>query len=220
MDLTTGLRSRSTIRCFRQQQVPQDIIKTILDDALWAPSASNQQPWHFFVLTGDPLDDLCVSIQKASHEKKAVYDPSKGQTIPSVYVDRTRRLFREIRPFLSSLGDAQRSFIESGSFKFYNAPVVVFIAMHKRLPTARLMDIGMAAQNIMLSAHAHGLGSCAIALTLLYADVIGKAIGMPDDFNLVLSIALGYPDAESQINRFRSSREEIEKFVAWCGFES
>jgi len=54
------------------------------------------------------------------------------------------------------------------------------------MPSARLMDIGMAAQNIMLSAHARGLGSCAIALTLLYADVITEALGLSDELKLAL----------------------------------
>lgn len=220
MELTEGLRSRSTVRCFRQQPVGQDIISAILNDARWAPSASNQQPWHFFVLTGEPLAALCASIQSASLEKKAAYDPSKGRTIPPAYVDRTRKLFKEIRPFISGLGDAQRSFIEAGSFRFYDAPVVVFIAMHKSMPHSRLMDIGMASQNIMLSAHARGVGSCAIALTLLYADVIVRELGLSDDLDLVLSIALGYPETASQVNVFRSSREALENLVVWYGFTS
>jgi len=220
MDLLYGLRDRKTIRGFLEKKVPREVIKDILTDALWAPSASNQQPWDFHVITGKPLSNLCTKILAAHNERKISYDPSKGKTIPEKYVRRTKILFQGLRPYISRLGDENRTFIESGSFRFYDAPVVVFCSMYKNLPNSRLMDIGMAVQNLMLSALGRGLGTCAIALTLVYADVIKSELNVPMDFETVLSIALGYPDNDFPMNEFRSSRENIEEFVTWLGFES
>ncbi len=219
MELCDGLRSRRTIRKFLDKKVSRETVLEILTDAHWAPSASNQQPWNFYVVTGEPLTRLCSAIQTAHKEKKKAYDPSKGKTIPARYVARTKKFFKDLRPAINSLGDENRTFIESGSFRFYDAPVVIIVAMHKNMPQSRLMDIGMAAENLMLSAHARGLGSCAIALTLLYADVIHTALGISDDLDTVLCIALGYTDSDFPLNTFRSSRENIEELIMWVGFD-
>jgi len=218
MDISESLRNRTSTRGFHKKKVPQDVLVEILTDALWAPSASNQQPWHFHVLTGSCLEQLCQRIHQARKKNKKTYDPSKGKTIPRQYVDRTKMLFKEIRPCINKLGEENRMFIESGSFRFYDAPAVVFITMHEALPKSRLMDIGMAAQNLMLSANARGLGSCAVALTLLYEDVINAYLNISDDHETVLSICLGYPDNGFPVNQFRSSRESINDVVTWVGF--
>ena len=218
MDFPEIARNRKSIRGFIKKNVSRNLILEILTDAHWAPSASNQQPWHFYVLTGFRLEELCQKIYQARMKNKKSYDPSKGKTIPRQYVDRTKNLFKEIRPFINKLGDENRMFIESGSFRFYDAPVVIFITMDTALPRNRFLDIGMAAQNLMLSAYARGLGSCAIALTLLYEEVINQYLDLSDRQETVLSISLGYPDNHFPVNQFRSSRENVSDFITWMGF--
>ena len=216
MDELRALRERRTIRGFIDKSVPRDIVREILTDAHWAPSSSNQQPWHFHVATGAALAKVCNAIEVSRRERKTGYDPSKGNTIPPEYVERTKKLFKQIRPAIAALEGDNRAFIESGSFRFYGAPAVVFISMHKSLPKSRYMDIGMAAQNLMLSAHCRGLGTCAIALALYFADAIQACLGIdPATYDTLLCIALGYPDAEFPVNTFRSDRDDIDGFITW-----
>jgi len=213
MDALTCLRERKTCRGFLPKTIPPSVTEDILTDAVWAPSASNQQPWHFHVIEKSALEHLNHSIKKAHREQRKGYDPSKGKTIPACYVDRTKKLFKGIRPFISQLGNGNASFIESGSFRFYEAPTVVLITMHKDMPAVRYMDIGMAAQNLMVSAHAHALGSCAIALTLMYTDAITTALKLSPDVIPALFIAIGHPDPDFPVNLFRSGREDLETLI-------
>ena len=219
MDVLDALKSRSTTRGFLSRPVSRDIMNLILLDAHRAPSASNQQPWNFHVITGKPLEDLCAKILAAHETDRKPYDPSKGKTIPAPYVERTKTLFRELRPFLQKLGEENRSFIETGRLRFYDAPVAILLTIHNSFPRNRLMDIGMAAQNLMLAAHARGLGTCAIGLALYYEDIIRAAMAIPPDFDLALMVALGYPDYTSPVNDFRSSRDGLSGCVSWIGFE-
>lgn len=219
MDLITAMRQRKTIRAFSQQAIPQEIIVEILTDAHRAPSSSNQQPWHFHVVTGNVLKELCNAVQIAHRERKKSYDPSRGRTIPDRYTQRTKTLFKEMKPYIQSLGRDNRTFVEGGSFRFYEAPAVVFLSMHKDLPGGRLMDIGMAAENLMLSAWGRGIGTCAIALTLLYEDVITQTLKIAAEHNIVLSVAMGYPAQKSPINAFRSSRIDLNECITWYNSE-
>jgi len=218
MDTIETIRQRKTIRGFLDRKVSQGTIKEILTDAHMAPSSSNQQPWHFHVVTGEPLLKLCSSLNIAHTEKRRTYDPSIGKTIPKEHLDRTRNLFRQLRPFIKNLGNDQKGFIENGSFRFYNAPCIIFITINESLPESRMMDIGMAAENIMLSAHSRGLGTCAVALALLYEDVIITELNLDKEQKIVLSICLGYPDPDFPVNMFRSSRDNLDRFITWNGF--
>jgi len=218
MELVEGIRTRKTFRGFTAEKVSKKIIQEILVDGHMAPSASNMQPWNFHVLTGTPLSKLCANIEDFHKNKKVTYNSAKDKKIPEKYMQRRKKLFRELKPVISALGDENRQFIESGSIRFYDAPAVIFITTDCDLPENKLMDIGMAAENIMLSAHARGLATCAIAYTLLYSEPIKASLNLNVDTETVLSIALGYPDNSFPINNFRSSREDLNNVISWQGF--
>jgi len=218
MDLLEGIRTRKTFRGFLDKKVSKDLIKEILNDGHMAPSASNMQPWNFHVLTGGPLLKLCEEIDDYHKNKKVSYNLAKDRKIPDKYMQRRKELFRGLKPLISSLGDKNRQFIESGSIRFYDAPAVIFITTDKNLHDTKLMDIGMAAENIMLSAHARNLATCAIAYTLLYSEPIRNCLKLTDNIETVLSISLGYPDNNFVVNNFRSARGEIDNVIFWSGF--
>jgi nitroreductase len=217
MELIEGLKTRQTIRAFLHREVPRELIAELLVEAHQAPSSSNQQPWNFCVVSGEPLAALREKLLHAHSESRTPYDPSKGKTIPAQYVDRTRKLFKGLRPFLQQLGEDNRAFIETGSLRLYDAPVAILITMHTSFPRSRLMDLGMAAQNLMLAAHGRGLGTCAIGLALLYDGIIRTELSIPPEFDIALVIALGYPDMNSPVNGFRSPREDLTQMVRWVG---
>lgn len=218
MDLIQAIRTRKTFRAFTDVPVSRVLIREILLDGHHAPSASNMQPWEFHVLTGKPLTDLCAAIEAHHRTDKIKYDSSRDKKIPDKYMQRRKDLFRALKPFMNSLGDRHRSFIESGSIRFYDAPCVIFMVTDRDLHANKLMDIGMAAENIMLSAHARGLSTCAIAYTLLYLEPIRKALQLVDHQEVALSISLGYPDQEFAVNRFRSDRVDLDEVIVWKGF--
>ena len=218
MELRDGLQARKTIRGFLLREVPKEIITEILTDSIWAPSASNLQPWKYYVMTGEPLSSLRSKILDTHKERKTSYNLSKPSTMPPEYFDRRKKLFKELIPFIRRLGDENRAIIETGSLRFYDAPVVIFISLNTNLHKNCLIDIGLSAENLMLSAHEHGLGTCAVAFTLIYADVLKAALAVPEEDDIVLCIALGFPDDSFPLNEFRSSREDMKTLVSWIGF--
>ncbi len=58
MDVLDVIKSRRSIRAFERKRPPKEIIKKCLEAATWAPSATNQQPWEFIVLTGKELEKV------------------------------------------------------------------------------------------------------------------------------------------------------------------
>lgn len=217
MDLSEAIKGRKSIRVFKQDPVSKEIIIKILEAAAMAPSAINQQPWHFMVVTGEVRQVLGAAILK-EYKEKGVVKGLEDEKLPEKYRRRMQQLFTQISAHLKEMGEDQ-AYILEGSCQLYNAPVAIIVTMDRTLYPSRLLDMGLAIQNLMLTANSLGLGTCPIGFILRYDEAIRRELGISDEMEIVLAIALGYPDPDSPINRFKSSRDSLEQLVTWVGFE-
>jgi len=218
MDVINAINERMSIRGFEKKSISPEIIEQLLDAARKAPSASNQQPWNFIVVAGEIKEKLAEEISSAFRKRNEHYDPSKSSTIPHTYMQRTRKLLKGIRPYLNKMGKEVIPFLEEGSCVFYGAPVLIIVTMDKAHPQLKLVDIGCAVENFILAAQEKGLGTCIIALILMFEKIIKKRLHIPDSMNIIVAIALGYPDRNLPVNAFRAPKEELGKLTRWIGF--
>ena len=170
-----NLETRRSIRKYKAEQVNRDTLNLLLKAAIHAPSALNKQPWELRVIQNKTLLDKI---------NKQFIEEAKGKVLQ---------------------GSAARA-QEPGFSVFHHAPTLIAIAGDKNNAYAKV-DIGLISQNIMLAAHALGWGTCPIGsvVGLLNnpdnADITGL-LNIPEDYEMVLCIALGYPD-ESPIMKVR-----------------
>jgi nitroreductase len=168
-DFFETLYSRRSIRQYKDEAVPRETIDRLLEDATWAPTGSNMQPWEFVVITDrDFMKELSDSC-KRNILKKIETDP-KGPW---------KRYEKSARNFDQSI--------------FYNAPCVIYIVAARSAPLA-IFDCSMAAGNLMLSAHARGLGSCWIGLGASPEREMRAKLDIPADYRIVAPIIVGVPD--------------------------
>jgi nitroreductase len=120
-----------------------------------------------------------------------------------------------MNPFFEEMGVRSDQFINEGSCNFYGAPVAILLCLDDSFPKARMVDIGLALGYLVLVAHELGLGTCPIGLITAYEDEIKDLLNIPENKNVVIGVALGYPDGNTSINRFKSQRDHLEKFVRW-----
>ncbi|CAB4638851.1 unannotated protein [freshwater metagenome] len=66
--------------------------------------------------------------------------------------------------------------------------------------------------NLMLSAHSHGLGTCAQGAGAVWDDVVRKEFDISKDYRLLCGIAIGYP-SDSVVNSFQAHRIDIDEMV-------
>jgi nitroreductase len=99
------------------------------------------------------------------------------------------------------------------NYSFFGAPVELFIFVHKSLSIYAASDAGLMMQNIILSAHARGLGTCAQGAVGIWEDVVRKEFEISKDYRLLCGIAIGYP-SDSAINNFKANRIEIAELIA------
>ena len=171
MELMQAICERRTIRRFKPDPVPPELMEKLLKAALWAPSAMNTQPWKFYVLTGKAKDDL-IAIAEGCIEKL-------DQRMQTLFNDKMRSMVR-------------------GYFKnFGGAPVVV--ALVSQLPQeevyqkSSLYSSCAAMQNLLLLAHEAGLGACWMTGPLWVEQAILEYLGCPG-WGLVGLSPMGWPD--------------------------
>jgi len=215
MDLIKAIQERKSVRAFKPDSVLKETIEEILKLAILAPSAINLQPWDLIVVTGEERERLSRRLIKAYKEKKISCGPGNVKPLPKTFAKRGAKTLELMTPFFEEMGVDPNQFINEGSCNFYGAPVAIFFCLDDSFPKARLVDIGLALGYLILTAHEFGLGTCPIGLITAYEDEIKELLNIPENKMVVIGTALGYPDLNNPINRFKSPRDDFEKFVRW-----
>jgi nitroreductase len=215
MDLTKAIRERKSIRAFKPDPIPRERVEDVLRLALHAPSAINLQPWEFFVVVGEERERLSRRLIKAYREKQISCGPDAVKPLPKTIAKRGAKTLEAMNPFFKEMGVESGQFINDGSCNFYGAPVAIIICLDDSFSKARFVDIGVILGYLVLAAHELGLATCPIGLITAYEDEIKDLLNIPENKNVVIGIGLGIPDQQSPINRFKSYREDLEKFVRW-----
>lgn len=229
-EFSTFLASRRSTRDFLPTPVPRELIDEILTDAMTAPSWSNTRPYMVAVATGDVRDRITTELNRrwvvaAKAINGNLWDKImfivRGDALPSsdyhVYrpypkdvLPRSQKIGRELYTHIGiPRGDrAARDAQWARNFDFFGAPAAIFIFTHKGLPTYSASDAGLFMQNLMLSAHARGLGTCAEGSLAIWSKPVKKEFNVPMQYKLLCGIALGFP-SNDRVNEFRAERLPI-----------
>lgn len=215
MDLFKAITERKSIRAFKPDPVPREKVEEILQWVTNAPSAINLQPWEFFVVMGEEKQRLSRRLIKSYKEKQISCSPGNVKPLADEFTKRGVQSFQLMDPYLKEMGTEFNAFINEGSCNFYGAPVAVILCLDNAFSKARLVDIGIALAYFVLVAQASGLTTCPIGLINAYADDIKEMLDIPDNKDVVIGVALGHPDLDSPVNRFKTPREGVDSFVKW-----
>lgn len=224
MDIIDGIKMRKSIRGYKSDPVPKEILFEILSIASYAPSAMNTQPWEFYILTGKVLEDIKQANIEMLNSGKTPFPehPTVEKTFEGKFrrrqVELAKQIF-EVMGIKREDKEKRKEWMERG-FRFFDAPCAIIICVDKALgDKGPLIDIGAVLQNICLTALNYGLGTCIEDQGVMYPEVLRKFAHIPSSKKIIISIAIGYPDEDFPANKIRSKREPVENFITWCGDE-
>ena len=172
------LRTRRSIRRFKSDSLPASTIERILKTATFAPSAHNLQPWRFVSIQTDSAKS---ALGKVLTEKMRLDMESEG----------------ELKADIDSR--VKRSLI-----RIDEAPVTILLCrdvtvIRKEEPEEHNMavqSVALAGMQLMLAAHAEGLGTNWICWPLYAQEAVRMALDLPDAWEPQGMIFIGYPDEE------------------------
>jgi nitroreductase len=220
-DFSELVKERRACRLYKPEAVPEAVIREILAEARWAPSASNTQSTNVYVLQGATLDKFKAEI-RAMAETEAEPNPDfPNKPHPPFLAERQQTLFKARAEFVAA-EDAKLGVDHATSSSnpmvagpaIFGAPAVLMLGFDKDMSMGYgLFDAGLFSMNVCLSAQARGLATCITGSNTRYPDVIRKLVPGTDNINYVVAIALGYPDWDAPINRFPRNRLAVDEFT-------
>lgn len=191
------MQARRSIRRYSDRPVARAALQRLLEAARWAPSAHNRQPWRFAVLV-EPEARLRLAEAMGARFRRDLLADGLAADEAEWLVARS----------VARIGGAP-------------AVIVVFLSMADmdRHPDARrqgleremaAQSVALAAQNMLLMAHAQGLGACWMCAPLFCPDVVRETLGLPPDWEAQALLTVGYP-AEAR----SKDRAPLETKVRW-----
>jgi nitroreductase/NAD-dependent dihydropyrimidine dehydrogenase PreA subunit len=192
------MRSRRSCRHYQSRAVPLDLLEDLAAIGTTAPSASNRQGWTFTIVAGRGAMEALAARIAAFYRRLNRLAGSRSARL-AARLFRRDALGRYYRHYYKSVVQGLQAWDEERrDILFHGAPAAIIIgsAAGAGCPAA---DALMAAQNILLAAHAMGLGSCMIGYAveaMRREPAIGRGLGLPGEESVQAVIALGYPDEE------------------------
>jgi len=198
--LFEAIRGRRSVRKFRPDPVARETLGRLIEMAAWAPSAGNRQDWFFTVV--DSADVRRRMDEAVRRRWDALVEGTGGK---------------------GTLGEAAKYVARYSDLS--GAPVLILVSARRVDPLQRkllgeaaevagggILSASMAAQNLMLAAHALGLGSCCMTGPLAAGEELGRIAGLRPRQRIVCLIALGWP-AEAPPAPPRRPVADISRFL-------
>ncbi len=191
MDFEEVVRTRRSIRKFKPDPVPRELLEKVLELAVWAPSAMNQQNWRFVVVRGEKVDKI-REISSRAFREYVKHDLEKVFAKYPCVIKATGRFFDDLG----------------------GAPVVVCVYRKSTIEgeVSDIQSVAAATQNLVLAAHYYGLGACWMTGILPLAREINEVVGDVEG-ELQAIVPIGFPDQTPKPPPRKPNR------VFWVGWD-
>ena len=223
MNVTEAVDTRMSCRAFLPTPVPESTVRAILEAARRSPSGGNLQPWHVYVLAGEPLAQLIAAVRsqlpqfpRGEGTEYDIYPKDLGEPYRS-------RRFKCGEDMYATIGVPREDKLArllqfARNYEFFGAPVGLFFYVDRRMGPPQWSDLGMYMQTVMLLAREHGLHTCAQEAWSVWNRTVAGFLQAPAELMLFSGMSLGYRDESAPINRLRTDRATLGEIASLRGF--
>ena len=224
MNFEEFAKSRKSTRGFLDKPISKKLINEIINAAKWAPSSYNTQTWNIHVVTGEVLDKIRDGNTKNTlagkpHVRDFPYKEDYEGIHRQRQIDVAIQLF-EVMGIKKEDKEKRMDWMLRG-FRQFDAPVSLVLTYDKYLEPAAISHfaLGALAYGIVLAAWDRGIGCVINGQGIMQSDVVREHAKIPENENIMICIAMGYPDPDFAANDVRSTRITNESFVNYLGFD-
>ncbi|MEO1040571.1 MAG: nitroreductase [Pseudomonadota bacterium] len=223
LTVSEALQKRISTRAFLDTPVSQDQIRELLDEARFAASGGNVQPWHVRVVAGEARQRVIDAVHK-----KLAENPLENEARFPVYPEKLWDPYRSRRfevgeDMYALMGvpredKAARFAHLLKNYEFFGAPLGLFFAIDEQMNENQWAHLGMFMMSLALAAEAKGLASCMQEAWTPHAKTVAEVLGVEAPLIIYCGMALGYADPDAKINQLRSKRAPVDEFATFEGF--
>lgn len=190
--------SRRSIRRYRSDPVPGDILEDLLRAAIKAPNAHNRQPWRFVVMTDKTAQRHLADKMALPFRQDLLRDGHMPEEADGI-----------VRRSKERIGEAPALILANLSMADMDTYPDDERQRCERLMAAQ--GVALACQNLLLAAHAAGLGACWMCAPIFCPDTVRGALALPVDWEPQGLLTLGWPANEGRVRE----RKPLDEVVRW-----
>lgn len=223
MEFDEVITQRRSIRGYKPDPVPKELIREIVALATRAPSSMNTQPWHFHVVSGEPLD----RIREGNTERNLGGVPASREVrmhgaYEGVHRDRQKAIALQLFDAMDIAWtdrERRKDWVLRG-FRQFDAPVSIVVAFDKSLTDndIAIFDCGAVVNCLVNAAWSRGLGAVINGQGIMQSPVVREHACIPDEQVIMSCIAMGYPADDFAANDVVSIRRDVDEVVNFVGF--
>jgi len=215
---------RRSIRGFKPDPVPPDLIREVLALAMRAPSSLNTQPWNFYVVAGETLD----RIRAGNTERNLAGVPhSREFRTQGEYAGVHRERQVEIAKQLFGAMGIERDNKEKRTdwvlrgFRQFDAPVSIVVTYDRAIHGSDIgpFDCGAVTNALVNAAWSRGLGCVINSQGIMQSPVVREHARIAEDQVIMICVAMGWPDDSFPANAVVSRRKSVDEAAVFVGFD-
>jgi nitroreductase len=226
MNVTEAVRRRISTRGFLDKPVPKAELAELLETAQRSPSGGNLQPWKVIAVTGAAKDEIIAIAQRVLAADPMGAVPGDRPVYPDlnvvdpVYNERRKRVGEGMYGKIGIPKEDRAGRIRwfANNYRFFGAPVGLFLIIDRRMGHGQWAHMGMFMQTIALLAEERGMGTCMQECWARIRPELHELFSLDEHHMVYAGIALGYPDPNEPANKHYADRAPQSEVVEFKGF--
>lgn len=210
--LEVVIKSRRSIRKWKEEGIPDELLKKAVELAAWAPNGGNYQGWRFIIVKNrKTIEKMADAVQSAA-DTIASWPEAKSWEEDVKRYQKNTSFFRNAPACIGVFISEYRSVMDKVLMARESVdPVANQIMGFRRTAPTAIQSASAAVATMLLAFHQMGLGAIWLASPLMAKKEIEAILKVPADMALVCLIAVGYPDESPQ--KDRKPVEQVLEFV-------
>lgn len=224
MDFQDLVFERRSIRGFKNEPVPRELLDEIIQVASRCPSSMNTQPWYVHAVTGDVLDRI-----RAGNTERTLATGKEDREVRGLdryggdHRERQKRVAAQLFEAAGIGWDnkEQREGWVMRGYRQFDAPVSVIGCIDRDLydSTEAYFDLGQFVYGMVLAAWDRGVGCVINGQGISQSSVVREHAKIPEDQLIVITVAMGFPDESFPANDVVSERRPVSEIATYLGFD-
>jgi nitroreductase len=206
------VKGRRSVRKWKKEDVPDELIKKAIELGTWAPNGGNYQGWHFLVIKKEEIIVKMADAVQSIHDRIAGW-PEAEQWREDV--NRYRKLasfFRNAPVVVAAFTGEYQSVMDKVLLtrESFDPEAKQVLTFRRSAPTA-IQSAAAAVATMLLAFHQMGLGTVWLGAPLMAKKEIETILNVPSSLSLICLVAVGYADESPR--KDRKPVEEVMEFV-------
>ncbi len=211
-DLEQLIKGRRSVRKWKEDYIPDEVVKKAIELAIWAPNGGNYQGWRFIIVKNKKVIEEMANALQSVIDKIASWPEAKSWKEDIERYQKNASFFRDAPVCIGVFTGEYQSVMDKvlSARESFDQEAKEILGFRRSAPTA-LQSTAAAVATMLLVFHQMGLGAVWLGAPLHAKRAIEKILNVPPNLSLVCLVAVGYPDESPR--KSRKPAEEVSRFI-------